>query len=221
MDPDRQSQVAAGTAEPAQDAPLCVEMIHRGEPYAVIVEYEYDGMVKRTAYEGGNCSDLGEKISIEWTDYQGLFRIKIKDYYPSKIRQPGVTWYWLGWLYKYEPTDLRKAFEMLRAGEQVRLKVRLQYNSEAFQCYGSGEPCEHILDDESVELGLMDYPVPEKGTLDIGEKSYEVWTIDWTGGTIIYSPRLKIPLKVHSYWVNPRIVGLKLESEVVGIFERE
>ncbi len=219
VDLDRQSPV--GAEAPAKDAPLCVEMIHRGEPYSVIVEYEEGGMVSRTGYEAGSCAELGEKVRIEWADYQGLFRIKIKGYYPSRVREPGITWFWMEWHYNYEPKDLRKAFEMLRAGEQVRLKVRLQYNSEAYQCYGSGEPCEHILDDESVELGLMDYPVPKKGTLDIGEKSYEVWTIEWTGGTIVYSPRLKIPLKVYSYWVNPRLVGLKLENEVVGIVERD
>ena len=211
--------VAPGTrAEtPAQDAPLCVEMIHRDLPYSVIVEYEENGMVKRTGYKGGSCDKLGEKIGLEWADYLGLFPIKLKGYYPRKVREPDITWFWTETLNEYESSDRRELFDSLRISRQVEVRISSTYSSEAFVCYGSGEPCEHETEGDIYDYGPINFEISKREILSIGGKDYEVWIIDWSSGKIIYSPLLKIPLKDYAYRSVLKDPELYLVAEVVEI----
>lgn len=202
----------------AEDAPFCIEMTNHGLDFSVVVEIEDDGIVKKSGYEEGSCAELGDRIRVEWTDYQGIFSVTWKSYYPKKIREPDdLTWFVMGTVDHYEPSDLKKAFEKLVSGERVQLKMGYDYRSKAYQCYRDGEPCVWELEEDSNEIGLLDYRISEKSRLEIDGQSYEVWIIEWSSGKIIYSPLLRIPLKEYAYRSFQKQPELYLVTEVTGI----
>lgn len=121
-------------------------------------------------------------------------------------------------LFHYEPSGLKTAFEKLVSGERVQLKMGYDYRSRAYQCYRDGEPCVWELEEDSNEIGLLDYRISEKSTLEIDGQTYKVWIIDWSSGKIIYSPLLRIALKEYGYRSLQKEPELYLVSEVTGIY---
>ena len=212
-----QPQVVSEVEEPVQRTSLCVEMILRGNPYSFIVRHKEDGMVERTGHKGGTCDRLGEKVRIQLTDFLGLFPVSWREYYPRRIREPVPTWFSMGTLNQYEPSDLKKAFDTLVAEGHVQLNMSYQYDMEAYQCDQSGKNCERETEHDDFDSRAIDFKIIQRQSLTIGGEDYEAWVIEWDYGKFIYSPLLKIPLQSFEYSVRLKDPEPHLVHEVVGI----